>query len=82
MWDILGPLFLLVFIGLVVWAVFGYMQKDLYPLIVGGIAEILICSMLGSSIGVFILIIPLTQFGLAGFIVFNKVKKLHESTEP
>ena len=80
-WDIFGPLFLVIFVGLIVWAVIGFIQNDLYPLIVGAFAELLVCYMLGWSIGKLILIIPFTQLGLAGFMIFRKIKKLTESIE-
>lgn len=80
-WDIFAPFFTILFVGLIAWAVVGYIQKDLYPLIVGGGTELLICYMLGWSIGKLLIIIPIIQFGVAGFIIYMKVKDWKNDTE-
>ena len=45
--DIIGPVLLVLFTGLALWGILGYLQKDLYPLIVGAVAELFICYIFG-----------------------------------
>jgi hypothetical protein len=77
-WDIIGPVLLILFTGTAAWGIIGYIQKDLYPLIVGAVAELLICYIFGSSIGKLLLIVPLLQLGLAGFIIYKKINSNYE----
>jgi uncharacterized membrane protein len=72
-WDIIGPVLLILFTGTAAWGIIGYIQKDLYPLIVGAVAELLICYIFAFSIGKLLLIVPLIQFGLAGYIIYKKI---------
>ncbi|WP_210471485.1 hypothetical protein [Sporosarcina sp. 6E9] len=72
-WDIIGPVLIILFTGTAAWGIIGYFQRDLYPLIVGAVAELLICYIFGSSIGKLLLIVPLLQLGLAGFIIYKKI---------
>ena len=71
--DIIGPVLLVLFTGLALWGILGYLQKDLYPLIVGAVAELFICYIFGSSIGKLLVFVPLLQLGLAGFIIYKKI---------
>ena len=79
--DIIGPVLLILFTGLALWGIIGFIQKDLYPLIVGGVAELLICYILVVSIGKILLFVPFIQFGLAGYLIYIKFRKLNEHTE-
>jgi len=78
--DIIGPVLLILFTGLALWGIIGFIQKDLYPLIVGGVAEFLISYILMVSIGKILLIVPFIQFGLAGYLIYMKYRKLKEHT--
>ena len=77
--DFVGPMLVLLFTGLLAWSIFGYLQNDLYPLIVGAAAELFICFMLGWSSGAMLVPIPLIQFGVAGFIIYNKLIEFNKS---
>ena len=71
--DIVGPVLLILFTGLALWGILGYIQKDLYPLIVGAVAELFISYIFDFSIGKLLLFVPLLQLGLAGFIIYKKI---------
>lgn len=77
--DIVGPILVLLFTGLLAWSIFGYLQNDLYPLLVGAAAEILICFMLGWSNGVLLVLIPIAQLSVAGFVIYNKVIEFNKA---
>ena len=77
--DFVGPILVLLFTVLLAWSIFGYLQNDLYPLLVGAAAELIICFMLGWSSGALLVPIPLIQLGVAGFIIYNKVIEFNKS---
>lgn len=71
--DILVPALILIFTAFFIWSVFGYFQNDLYPLIVGAAAELFICYLIGRPTGNFLIIVPIIQLGLAGFLIYKKI---------
>lgn len=77
--DFVGPILVLLFTVLLAWSIFGYLQNDLYPLLVGAAAELIICFMLGWSSGTLLVPIPLIQFGVAGFIIYKKVMDFNKT---
>ena len=77
--DFVGPILVLLFTVLLAWSIFGYLQNDLYPLLVGAAAELIICFMLGWSSGTLLVPIPLIQSGVAGFIIYKKIMDFNKT---
>ena len=78
--NFVGPILVLLFTGILAWSIFGYLQNDLYPILVGAAVELFICFIFGWPTGALLVIIPLIQLGVAGFIIYNKVIEFNKAS--